>query len=76
MLKFIPISGRFEVCHNIYEVQENEDCEGCACCIHTSGGNSYCSDLLINNFPICSAILRKDDKSVIFKQVEETESNN
>lgn len=74
MEKFIPIGGRFELYHLIYEVREWQNCKGCACCVNPGSGYCICSDFGINRFPPCSAPLRKDGKDVIFVQVGESET--
>lgn len=63
---FVPVGATFTVDCVEYVVQEADSCIECACC---DSGAGCLDDIRAPKFPMCSALLRKDNKEVIFKRV-------
>lgn len=63
---FVPVGATFLVGGVEYVVQEADSCIECACCNSEAG---YLDCIGAPKFPLCSALLRKDNKDVIFKRV-------
>ena len=63
---FVPVGATFTVDCVEYIVQEADSCEECACCDAEFG---CLDDIRTIRFPMCTALLRKDGKEVIFKRV-------
>lgn len=63
---FVPVGATFTVGCVEYLVQEADSCLECACCDLEVG---CVDDIRDSKFPMCSALLRKDNKEVIFKRV-------